>query len=282
MPMVSVILPTYNRGLEIKRAIDSVLKQSYRDFELIVVDDGSTDATDLLLEEYIAHGFIRYHRQDNRGVAEARNLGVDVSNGRYIAFCDADDVWLPKKLERQMPLFDHDTVLVFSNAYIADAALNTKFIAYDVVHPCAGFAYERLLQNNFLVTSSVIVRKASLTERFRGVTASDWRMWLQVAKKGRFAYTEEPLVIYAEREGGLSKSKRKLFDARITIRCEELAWLKKNASRCLLTNIFVLTAKDRLLLTLYTLLPGRVTNRIERIYYNCLPFRRVTQRIIRH
>jgi hypothetical protein len=155
--------------------------------------------------------------------------------------------------------------------------------AYDVAQPYAGFAYERLLQNNFLVTSSVIVRKASLRERFRGITASDWRMWLQVAKKGRFAYTEEPLVIYTEREGGLSKSKRRLLEARIEIRCEEMAWLRKNSVRSLLTaKISALIAKDRLLLRLYKLLPGRATNRIERIYYNCVWFRRVAQCIVRH
>ncbi len=97
MPFFSVIIPTFNRYGPVKRAIDSVLAQTRDDYELIVVDDGSTDETPAIEREYA--GRITYLRQDNRGVSAARNLGIAVSRGDCIAFLDSDDLWLPEKLD---------------------------------------------------------------------------------------------------------------------------------------------------------------------------------------
>jgi glycosyltransferase involved in cell wall biosynthesis len=105
---VSVILPTYNRGDLIGRAIQSVLAQTYRDFELIIVDDGSTDNTEEVVRTFDDR-CIRYLKYPkNRGVAAARNTGIKMAGGSYIAFQDSDDEWLPPKLEKQMALFDQD------------------------------------------------------------------------------------------------------------------------------------------------------------------------------
>ncbi len=97
MPFFSVIIPTYNRYELTKKSIESVLEQNYRDFELILIDDGSTDNTSFLEEEY--HGKITYIRQDNSGVSSARNRGILSSNGEYITFLDSDDRWQPHKLK---------------------------------------------------------------------------------------------------------------------------------------------------------------------------------------
>jgi glycosyltransferase involved in cell wall biosynthesis len=99
MSLFSVIIPVYNRHVPVKEAIDSVLAQTFADFELIVVDDGSTDDTPRLAEEY--GGRIHYVRQEHRGVSAARNAGVGTSSGQWIAFLDSDDRWLPDKLSRQ-------------------------------------------------------------------------------------------------------------------------------------------------------------------------------------
>jgi glycosyltransferase involved in cell wall biosynthesis len=102
-PVVSVILPTYNRASTLGRAVDSVLKQTFDDFELIIIDDGSTDESDAVLRAYTNDGRVRVIRQArNTGCAEARNVGVTASSGLYLAFQDSDDEWLPDKLEKSV------------------------------------------------------------------------------------------------------------------------------------------------------------------------------------
>ena len=104
MPLVSVIIPTYNRASVLQRAIRSVFVQTFRDFELIVVDDGSSDSTTDLLESF--DGKLKAVVQKNHGVSAARNLGIKRSTGALLAFLDSDDEWLPEKLARQTALFD--------------------------------------------------------------------------------------------------------------------------------------------------------------------------------
>lgn len=99
--MVSVIIPTFNREKTIEKSIRSVLAQTYSNFELIVVDDGSTDSTKAVIDEITDHR-IRYYRQNNEGACSARNKGISLSKGDYIAFHDSDDIWRPEKLERQV------------------------------------------------------------------------------------------------------------------------------------------------------------------------------------
>ena len=101
---VSIIIPTYNRGWIIKEAIDSVMAQDYRDFELIIVDDGSTDNTPAILHSY--RDEILVFRQENQGVSAARNRGLAAASGDLIAFLDSDDLWLPQKLKRQVDFFN--------------------------------------------------------------------------------------------------------------------------------------------------------------------------------
>ena len=99
-PRVSVIIPTYNRGSLLPVAIESVLAQTYKDYELIIIDDGSTDDTCKKLQPYIER--LRYFYQDNRGVSAAQNAGINVALGKYVSILASDDVWLPTKLERQL------------------------------------------------------------------------------------------------------------------------------------------------------------------------------------
>src|SRR5690349_3602213 len=104
MPKVSVIIPTYNRAQFIARAVDSVLEQTYKDFEIIVIDDGSSDNTQEILKAY--EGKIRYVYQQNKGISAARNRGIQEAKGEYIAFLDSDDVWKPEKLSVQVAILD--------------------------------------------------------------------------------------------------------------------------------------------------------------------------------
>ena len=103
-PLVSVIIPTYNSSQYIKEAIDSVLAQTYKNFEIIVIDDGSTDNTKEVLAPYLS--VIKYIYKNNGGPASARNRGIKEANGEFVAFLDADDVWKPDRLARGVDILD--------------------------------------------------------------------------------------------------------------------------------------------------------------------------------
>lgn len=114
MAKVSVIIPTYNRAKYISRAIDSVLAQTYKDWELIIVDDGSTDNTREVVEPYLKDKRIKYVWKQNGGVSSARNKGLDIATGEFVAFLDSDDFYMPEKLEKSLKVFTEylDVVLV--------------------------------------------------------------------------------------------------------------------------------------------------------------------------
>ena len=113
MCLISVIIPTFNRVEFISEAIDSVLSQTYSNFEIIVVDDGSTDNTKQLLTKYGSR--ITYDFQENKGVSSARNKGLDIAKGEWIAFLDSDDIWLPEKLSLQMQDLEQHVPLLHIN-----------------------------------------------------------------------------------------------------------------------------------------------------------------------
>lgn len=113
MPRVSVIIPAYNHARFITEAVDSVLRQTYQDFEIIVINDGSPDDTETVLQPYIKAGNIIYHLQANAGVAVARNTGIAMASGEFVALLDDDDTWPPDKLEWQVRCLDEsDAILV--------------------------------------------------------------------------------------------------------------------------------------------------------------------------
>mgnify|MGYP000684036772 CR=1 FL=1 len=116
-PFVSVVIPIFNGALFIARAVESVLAQTYKDFEIIIVDDGSTDDSRVVLTQFANQPFIRCLYQDNAGPAQARNLGIESALGEYIAFLDCDDFWFPEKLEAQVAMLRGNShpVLVHSN-----------------------------------------------------------------------------------------------------------------------------------------------------------------------
>jgi Glycosyl transferase family 2 len=117
MPRVSAAIITHNRARFLGDAIESVLGQSFRDLELVVVDDGSTDGTDAVVEPYVDR--IRYVRQENRGKAAARNRAVELADGELVAFCDSDDMWYPDRLERQLAAFDDNPHVGMVHGHVA-------------------------------------------------------------------------------------------------------------------------------------------------------------------
>lgn len=203
--MVSVIIPTYNRSHKITQAIDSVLAQTYPDYEIVVVDDGSTDATEVVLSSYISEKKIIYHKQMNAGVAGARNRGVNEAHGEFVAFLDSDDEWLPNKLSEQLKLFKEkgDQVLVYANIeYWNRNKEKIGELFYEKTIPHAGMVIKELLFDNFVSTSSVILRKelflkaGGFDQKKNLRVGEDYDLWLRIASIAEFYYVTIPLVRY--------------------------------------------------------------------------------------
>jgi len=168
MHKVSVIIPTHNRADLICGAINSSLNQTFRNFEIIVVDDGSTDNTRELLKGYGSS--ICYIYQEKKGRAEARNRGIKLARGEYIAFLDDDDIWLPQKLEKQVKFLDsnpniglaHTFVeLIDAQGYLLKEATEKQLKLYKKAAK-TGYTYEGMSQSCIIFTSTVIVRKGCL------------------------------------------------------------------------------------------------------------------------
>lgn len=206
-PQVTVIIPTYNRAHLVKDAVESVLNQTYQDFELIVIDDGSTDNTREVLAVY--KDKLTYIYQDNQGRSSARNHGIKLGIGEYIAFLDSDDVWFPDKLERQVPVLESappDVVLVHGYKCIVDENLQPlpgwelKLRKSYTLAEKGEETYENYLYFNCIFTSTILVRKTTIIE-IDGYDASigsleDFDLYLRLLLKGyNFAFISEPSLI---------------------------------------------------------------------------------------
>ena len=196
MPKVSVIIPVYNCERYIVESLDSVFSQDYPDLEVIVINDGSTDGSLEILEQYERPIFII--NQENSGSAVARNAGMAKARGEYIAFLDSDDKWLPGKLKRQVEFLESnlDYGLVYSNWVCWTSNSNGEFIDQDfknqkdsiiISRPLSGWLYCDLLQNSIVWTSSVLIRY-SLYEKIGTFDTAlrrgqDYDYWIRVSRK---------------------------------------------------------------------------------------------------
>ncbi len=211
MPNVSVIIPAYNAKGFIADAVRSALDQTYRDLEVIVVDDGSTDGT---AAELAAFGDrIRVLQQANRGVAAARNAGAAVARGAWIAFLDADDLWLPHKLERQLAA--GSTPMTFTDRLNIGARGDLPEVQSEVTPMHGGDIFTRLLGEGNFITNTSVMRRRALFEAMSGFYAGlngteDWDLWIRVAERHEIGFVDEPLVRYRFHPGGLSRNFAKM------------------------------------------------------------------------
>ena len=209
-PLVSVILPVYNRGGWVGRAVESVLSQTHRPLELLVVDDGSTDETRSVLEGFGPR--VTILEQPHAGAEAARNLGLERARGEFVAFIDSDDVWYPDRLSAQLPLFRRPEVgLVFGDAALVDyrrtppRRLERTF--FDGVRPSRGRVLGELARGCFIPFSSVLARRECLAAGggfTPGRVAADYLKWVELAARYEFDYVSRPVYEYAIHPGGIS------------------------------------------------------------------------------
>lgn len=207
---VSVIIPTFNRAATLLATVRSVLQQTETRFEIIVVDDGSTDGTPELIAAAEFSGDPRFHylRTSNRGVSHARNLGI--ANARYdlIAFLDSDDTWASAKLARSLPPLESGADLVYTDALVTINHSHRQYLLSSRSKPHEGNVFLPLLRNNFICTSTVIVKKSVLISwgmfysLFQAI--EDYHLWLRLAPRIKVAYVPEALTFYTMHKKSLS------------------------------------------------------------------------------
>jgi len=217
MPLISVVMPAYNAENTIREAIESVLVQSFADFELIVINDCSTDSTadivSMLAEK--DHRIRIFHNSKNMGVSATRNFGIAEAKGEWIAFLDSDDIWRNDKLEKQLEtLAAHvDAVLCYTaSSFILP---NGQLSGY-TMHAEEKTSYKTLLKKNLISCSSVIVK----ADVMKGISMpndamhEDYYVWLTILKKHKYAYgVDIPLLLY--RLSDHSKSANRIRSAKM-------------------------------------------------------------------
>ena len=217
-PLVSVIVPCFNAAATLERALTSIAKQDFSPIEVIAVDDGSTDRTAQILATRTDLVTRTVRLPQNRGAAAARNAGLLVARGDYVAFLDADDEWLPRKLSRQIAVMSAHPGMTFVSckARVLDAQERPVSPAFeDLLPDDPPTAWKVLLADTFVWTPTVLARR-SMLERVEGfnetlVIAEDQDLWIRLALLGEVGFIDEILAIVHERPGSLSGANVRLL-----------------------------------------------------------------------
>jgi len=230
LPLISVIIPTYNADKFIAEAIESVLAQTYKMFEIIVVDDGSTDKTTDILRKY--HEKIQYIFQENRGPSAARNVGINIAQGEYICFLDADDLWTSDKLEAQLKYLNRhpEVVFVFSDhqdfkgeetgagTFLSD---KNAFEGMPFQEGLIQNAFKKLLQENFISTPTVMLKKGCFEKT--GLfdedlwSVEDRDLWIRMAAHFSLACLPKVLCKRRVHQSNISRQSELAFRSRIKV-----------------------------------------------------------------
>jgi glycosyltransferase involved in cell wall biosynthesis len=217
-PLISVVIPSYNAARFVNQAIESVMHQTYSPVEIIVVDDGSTDDTAQILAALGDR--ICYVHQANGGLSKARNRGIREARGELVAFLDADDKWLPEKLQKQWERLRADPDLKFVHTDVFDLIETTG----EVVHEdrngrrFTGDCYLEFFKGNVIIPSTVLVTRSCLDqigifdEEIRGASTQDMDLCLRIARHHRFSYVDEPLVLYRMHPDNASRNRRMMLE----------------------------------------------------------------------
>jgi glycosyltransferase involved in cell wall biosynthesis len=208
MPNVTVIMPCYNHAQFLTDSIKSVLRQTYSNLELIIVDDCSSDnSRDLIQALAKTDTRINYIRHElNQGASKSRNVGLRAASGKFIGFCDADDIWESPKLSCQVDLLEKnpdydvvycDTIIIDEHGFPTGQRFSQRF---PPPKPAAGWLFQHLIVRNFINMQSVLMRKEcvqSVGYFDEGIKwVEDWWYWVRLSRSHRFLYSKDPLAKY--------------------------------------------------------------------------------------
>ncbi len=221
MEKISVVIPTYNRANLIERSIRSVLNQTYKNLEVIVVDDGSTDNTEEVVRS-IQDERIIYYKQENGGAGMARNTGVSLAGADYVAFHDSDDVFRPEKLEKQMAYMEAhpEYSMVYCNYehHSTEGVSNIVPRGFNPIGPLEGDMFFTILINNTIGAPTMLFKKACF-EEVGGFDTSlrcleDWEFALRFAECFYIGFLDEVLMDAYQQQGGVSSNGKAFFEVR--------------------------------------------------------------------
>lgn len=214
-PFFSVILNTYNSEKTINKTLSSVLNQTFKNFELIIVDDNSFDKTLCFIMESLANTNLKYRiypLKKNKGISHSRNLGIDMAKGKYITFIDGDDIWRKDKLKKQYEFLISENCLVdwtFSNYSV----INSKYqVIGKRVRKPGYYDYDAVIGNGNPVGMLTVAVKSTLIkeEKFRNVEHEDYDLWIRLTQKGIMGFLiNDSLAFYMKHNGSLSSNKLK-------------------------------------------------------------------------
>jgi glycosyltransferase involved in cell wall biosynthesis len=242
-PAITVVMPVHNREAWVGQAIESVLAQTWSDFELLVVDDGSTDGTAEVLRRHRSR--ITLLSSPHTGAYAARNLALRRSQAELVAFIDSDDVWHSDRLECQLPRLDDPQVgLVFGDArlvdYRRDPAQTLRRTFFDGVSPFRGRGGSRFTRGNFIPFSTVLVRRRCFDTcgAFAPVRiGADYLKWFEIAQRYALDYVPRPICDYAIHPGGLSYDTARALGARLALFSRAVAAARDPGARLELQRI---------------------------------------------
>lgn len=239
LPTVSVVIPAYNHAEYILACLDSVFQQTFDDFEIIVINDGSTDATDLRLHPFVANGKIRYSTQHNSGQAVARNRGLAQARGRYVAFLDDDDLWPPGKLAWQVEMLDQNPWTGVAGTVALMDAGDTD-VASEQFEPRTITASTVLGQNPFRSPGQFLVRTESL-RNLGGFDSSLWGcddmdLWIRLAAAGALVLVDRPALVYRRHLAGASNNTRRMLENGSKVIAKNSRLIPRNARKEAIRN----------------------------------------------
>lgn len=210
-PAVSIIIPTYNRANSISRSVNSILNQTYKDFEIIVIDDGSTDNTEEIISA-ISDERVKYYKQKNAGACSARNYGIELSRGEYIAFHDSDDIWYPQKLDKEIDILKKysEVDVVFCKLVEIkknnNKSLRPSYFKEGIVEP---------VKNLFGIGTITVVGRAEVFEKFKFdedlPRFQEFELLYRVCKQHKLYCIDEGLAEYNLSEDSISAKPDKLI-----------------------------------------------------------------------
>ncbi|BAT54331.1 putative glycosyl transferase [Nostoc sp. NIES-3756] len=215
MPKVSVVIPAYNAMKYLPATVESVLQQTFSDIEVLIINDGSTDNI-IEWTAQITDPRVRVISQENKGLSGARNTGITNSCGEYIAFIDADDLWLPTKLEKQVKCLDDSPQAGLVYTWTAWTDESGKPTGVIVASNVEGYVWEQMVVNDKISNgSSAMVRRICFDQvglfDTELTSSEDRDMWIRLAAHYHFAVVKEPLTLYRRHSQSMSKNRPKML-----------------------------------------------------------------------